>query len=70
MKHYWVYHGDTQCEICDHCGLRRRQRIADFGKNVNPARSRYKITEYLLPERGWTWVKKRKPIPKCQGKRL
>lgn len=68
MRHYWVNYGKEQCEECAHCGLRRRQRITDFGKNVNPVRSRYKITEYWLKGKGWTWVKKRKPIPKCQGK--
>jgi len=59
VKHYWVYHGDTQCEMCDHCGLRRRQRIADFGK---------RITEYWLRGEGWIRVKTREPVPKCQGK--
>jgi hypothetical protein len=59
MKHYWVFHGHEQCEICDHCGLRRRQRSAGFGK---------RITEYWLRGKGWTLVKTREPVPKCQGK--
>ena len=68
MKHYWVYQGKEQCEECAYCGLRRRQRTIDSGKYVNSIRPRYKITEYLLPKLGWTWVKRRKPIPKCEGK--
>ena len=59
MKHRWIKYGREQFEECDHCGLRRRQRTADFGK---------RITEYWIRGEGWTLVKTREPVPKCQGK--
>ena len=57
MRHCWVNYGREQCEECERCGLRRRQRSAGFGK---------RITEYWIRGEGWTWVKSREPVPKCK----
>jgi len=64
MKHYWVYFSEGH-EECAHCRMRRRQRVVDFGHDVNRAHPRYRITEYARSGGMWKWVKRRERIPAC-----
>lgn len=69
MKHRWLYFGGEGYgyEECERCGLRRRQRVVDFGHAVNRMRPRYRITEYAKRHGFWKWIKSREKIPRCSG---